>query len=276
VLTAKFLLAAAFTILTAGCGSSVPRLDVISKNVTLENMIRDAPVIIIGEPKSGELIGPIRDGRCLIKTTTTIENVLRGQIPGQTADFYFYTNCNGAWMRGWRLPQPHGRYVFFLMWDHGVLRSLRDFRKTAVEVTSGRHKDLPLSSEKLLEERLAVLLLTPGDDLNPALFSSGLLMADGFSGTLGRWRTVKMLKALRTNPIRAVRIGACEELTLNYMGQDECWNTLDVGDGSDLRYHHGSLSHRSGERHTGITSRRLKILTNGGRRQVSDSPKPSC
>jgi hypothetical protein len=163
-------------------------------------------------------------------------------MSGQTADFYFYMAYGGGLTGDWNLLQSHHRYVFFLMWDRGVLRAVRDFWRTSVEATSGRHRDLPLSSDKPLEERIAVLLLTPGVDLNPTRFSCGLLRASGFSRRLGQWRTVKLLKELLTNPNRAVRIGACEELTLNYMGQDECWNTLDVGDGSDLRYHHGVIA----------------------------------
>ena len=48
-----------------------------------------------------------------------------------------------------------------------------------------------------------------------------------------------MLKALLHDERRTVRIGACEELTLAYWGQDECWNTLDAGDGGDLRCNYG-------------------------------------
>ena len=59
--------------------------------------------------------------------------------------------------------------------------------------------------------------------------------------TLGLWRTVKMLRDLLASPYRAVRVGACEEITLSYTNQDACWNTLDVGDGSDLRWHFGII-----------------------------------
>jgi hypothetical protein len=103
VLTAKFLVAAAFVMLTAGCGPSIPGLDVLSKKFTMD-MMRDAPVVIIGEPKSGELVA-VRDHRCLLKYMTTIENVLRGEISGQTADFYVYKACDGAPMRGCETPQ---------------------------------------------------------------------------------------------------------------------------------------------------------------------------
>jgi len=127
--------------------------------------------------------------------------------------------------------------------DQGVLRAFEDQRRTNIRVTSGKHNSLPLSEDTPLPERITAMLLIPGDDLNPSQFSSGLLHAYSFvQRNLGAWRTANMIKSLLTNPNRAIRVGACEELTLSFTGQDQCWDTLDIGDGTDLRYHHGVIS----------------------------------
>jgi hypothetical protein len=138
--------------------------------------------------------------------------------------------------------QLENRYVFFLMRDRGVIRAVRDYWRTNILVHSGRHKALPFTSDVSLQERIAVLLFSPGDDLNASWFSHGLSDASGFAyWPLGPWQTANALKALLSNPNPTIRVGACEELTLDFVGQDGCWNTLDIGDGNHLRYHAGGM-----------------------------------
>ena len=221
------------------------KLPLILRNTSsVDDMIREAPIIVIGKVVSEHWTGPLMNQHWQrMEVKVAVENVIRGDVNDDsilTFYFNFYAfatiRSNANWL------YVDGRYVLFLMKDRGVLRAVEDERQTNIGVPSGRHRDLPLSSERPLAERIGVLLLTPGEDINPPSFSNGLLHAEPYTRQhLGRWRTAKMLRVLLASPYRAVRVGACEELSLGFVNQDSCWNTIDVGDGSDFRWHYGII-----------------------------------
>jgi hypothetical protein len=240
------LVFATLTLLLDGCWKPTPRLGLIlTKNYTVEDMIRNAEIIVIGKVESQKLIGPIVEGYRLVKVGITVENAIQGTVtPTQPLTFYFYWPYLYGTSGDVNSLQDEHRYVFFLKRDNGVLRAVWDLMRSNIIVSSGRHNVLPLPEDRPLTERISVMLLTPGDDLNPGLFSNGLLRSTPLASFyIGSWRTANLLRSLLRSPDRAVRVGACEELSLQFL-QDSCWNDLDIGDGSDLRYHHGIITPR--------------------------------
>jgi hypothetical protein len=173
----------------------------------------------------------------------TVENVIRGNIATtEPLTFYFYWPYLLGTSGDVNSLREDWRYVFFLKRDQGVLRAVWDLMRSNIIVGSGRHNSLPLTEAHPLTERIAVMLLTQGDDVNPERFSNGLLRSTPFAAYyLGRWHTAKLLRSLLQSPEHAVRVGACEELTLSFL-QSSCWADLPAMDGSDLRYHYGVIT----------------------------------
>lgn len=228
-------------VLASGCAGPA-HLDLVSKDGTTdEEMIRDAPVIIIGKVTHQRAIGPIRNSCRLVRVVTSVENTIKGQVPSNTVTFYFYSPWLGA-SGDWNSLQNDKRYIFFLIWQNGVLRAIRDVPRSNIRVYSGKHQTLPVTADDHLPERIAMVLFMPGEELDPDEFSVGLLHATSHGWLyLGRWQTAVLLNGLLRNEHRAVRIGACEELTLGYNGIDGCWNSIDFGDGSLLRSRYGVI-----------------------------------
>ena len=242
--TTTLLLGVVLSMSEVGSQTIAFRLPLILRNnSSVADMIRDAPIIIIGKIVSEHWIGPIMNRHWQrMEVKVAVESVIRGDVNDSIVTFYFNFFAFAVIRSNGNNLYVDGRYVLFLMHDRGVLRAVVDERQSSIAVPSGRHRDLPLTSNRPLAERIGALLLTPGEGINPSSFSTGLLGAEHYARLhLGPWRTVKMLRALLASPYRAVRVGACEEITLSYPNQDACWNTIDVGDGSDFRWHFGII-----------------------------------
>jgi hypothetical protein len=174
---------------------------------------RQAKVIVVGRVLSVET-GPGR----LMRARVTVENVLEGEQSEGPAEVYGYLDK--------RAIVPRERYVFFLLREHGVLRTVWDYRPSAIAVASGLHRAVPLP-ERTAAERVSALLLTPGDGMNTTEFTRDIATAVAFSIThIGRWQTAKFLKQLAADARPAVGESACRQLTAWYWGQDACWDQL--------------------------------------------------
>jgi hypothetical protein len=93
----KILAVATLMLFMNGYGPSAPRLDFVWKDhLTDEDMIQHAPIVIIGEVRSEQFVGRVRDGCRLVRVTTTVENVIRGDVNGPNLEFYFYSPYYGA------------------------------------------------------------------------------------------------------------------------------------------------------------------------------------
>ena len=160
-----------------GSRGSTPNLEFSENDAATDaDMIHDAPVIIIGQAVVQEGVGPVRESRRLIRVVSTVENVIRGRVDHDRITF------NSPWLAAttgdWNSREDKKRYIFFLRSDKGVLRAVRDYWRTNVQVYSGRHAAFPLTERESLTARLALLLFTPGQDVNPDEFSVGLLHAN--------------------------------------------------------------------------------------------------
>ncbi len=148
------ILATISVMLIGSCGST-PNLE-FSENgsATDADMIRNAPVIIIGQVVVQEGVGPVRESRRLIRVVSTVENVIRGRVDHDRITFYFYSPWLGATTGDWNSLEDKKRYIFFLRSDKGVLRAVRDYWRTNVRVYSGMHSALPLTERGRLPHDL--------------------------------------------------------------------------------------------------------------------------
>ena len=204
-------------LLASGC-ARWPAIEYSGATAASEETLRDSPVVLIGQVTALRRGPANTNGRHLVRVTLSVENILRGDVPAGAADIYL-SMSPAAEDNSVDLNE---RYVFFLTRDGGTLRGRR-----SLHVASGRHAGLP-SSDAPAAERLAVILLTPGDELNPARFVRSMPESVEFAlAQLGRWRTAGLLQALGGDPRGEIRLGACEALTREYWGQDACWSELD-------------------------------------------------
>ena len=208
----------------------------LNSGMTWDRMLGEAQIVIVAMVERQEFAGPLfaRPGERLplwrmIKIIARPENVLWGKWSGSRLEFYLYMWGGGDW----NVVEPGHRYVFFLMRERGALRAVRDYWRSSLEISSGFHDELP--RRRLVSEEIAELLLTPGEKMHSRYFSFRLPEAQAAAAAwTGRWRTAKLLRALMHNKYRVVRIAACEQLTIAYWGQDDCWDSLAVGNGADL------------------------------------------
>ena len=238
------LVVASLALLTTSCREPAPKLRLLLPSDDARgDMFRSAEIIVVGKVQSLNFVGPVVQSYRLIKVEVTVENVLQGAVStAQPLIFYFYSVYLLGSSGDMNRLRDDRRYVFFLNRENGVLRAVWDVMRSNIIVSSGKHKALPLSDKEPLSERIAVMLFTPGDDMNTIQFSDGLLRATGYTFVpIGTWRTAKLLTSLLQSSERAVRVGACEELTLDFL-QNSCWGNLDVAYGADLRYHYGVIT----------------------------------
>jgi hypothetical protein len=156
-----------------------PKLDFRWRHdMTFTQMIEASSMIIVGQVQSlqyaGESIQAVDDtghrGRWqLVRVRTTVERLLKGAADHRLVYFYFYVSL-GPTSGDWNALHAGDRCVFFLVTEHGILRSIRDHWRSCIEIGTGRHSKLPLTEENNIEERIGALLLTPGDDLVPERF----------------------------------------------------------------------------------------------------------
>jgi len=193
------LVIALLALLTTSCTETAPKLRLLlPPNDARGDMFRSAEIIVVGKVRSMTFVGPIVQSYRLIKVCVTVENVLQGAAStAQPLTFYFYSlYLLGSSGDVNRLREDH-RYVLFLKRESDVLRAIWDVMRSNIIVSSGKHNTLPLSDQEPLSERIAVMLLTPGEDMNPIQFSDGLLRATGFTFVpIGTWRTAKLLISL--------------------------------------------------------------------------------
>jgi hypothetical protein len=170
------------------------------------------------------------------------ENSLNGGLTGRELRFFYF--ADGKYPDSKPNPsdkrlfqaEPGSRYLFFLKYERGVLRSIGDVGNYSVLVTTGVHPE-GWAKETDVGTLISEILLSPGNGANPGLMVKKLHEY--------RWRadywgsrplTVRLLRHLTTLP-EPLRAAACGELVANYMGQDDCLRTIaaDPNESPELR-----------------------------------------
>lgn len=194
-----------------------------------DEMINASSLILVGRVSSLTFVGNIRHAQDdqgqsgdwrLTKVETKVEKVLKGATEHSSIHFYFYTTTGGT-SGDWNALAIGSRYVFFLSEQNGVLRAVRDYWRSSIEVGSGRHDSLPWKDRLSVQQHIAILLLTPGANLKPKTFQFTLMRAVPLAREwLGPCRTVRLLRKLSTYPDQTVQGAARNQLDLQFKNEN--------------------------------------------------------
>ena len=194
-----------------GCART-PQLELRYPSAQVDRFA-DAPVVVCGVVQAVEFVGPEvsltdRQGERwdhwqLMRARATVENVLRGQVPGDTISFYYYLYRGGV-TGNWNSLDEGRRYLFLLDRERGVLRAAIDHWRTGWAIQSGRHADPP--QDQSVAETFALWRLTPGSEVNERHFAQSLREASATGQWyLGRVRTLRLLHELTEHESALVR-----------------------------------------------------------------------
>ena len=187
-----------------------------------DQMLAASSVVLVGKIQSIEFVGAIVNGTDdhgysgawqFMKASVTIENLLKGSVPGRVASFCFYTT-SGPTMGDTNNIKIGDRYVLFLVSDAGVLRAVRDLWRSGIEVGTGSHA-LGLEPSGSIQETISTLLLTAGADLNPKTFERAIIRSVPFADEwLDHCRVTRLLTVLTQFPNAVVQNAASEQLAI--------------------------------------------------------------
>jgi hypothetical protein len=117
-------------------------------------------------------------------------------------------------MGDWNSLHVGDRCVFFLIREDGRLRAVRDFWRSSIEVGTGRPTSTMPGNDVEIEERIAILLLTPGYGLEPRRLARVIFRAVPFADEwIGECRTTALLQNLLKFPGRVVQDAARSQLS---------------------------------------------------------------
>ncbi len=206
-----------------------------------------APLILAGRVMANRSVGPIKPSRrfptvpvALREVDLEVEIVLRSHlthkpVPSRT-NIYYYSQEVAPGMEGNPFHKllyeavPGRRYVFFLLCERGLLRSIGDVGQYSIEIRSGRHSAEEINrhcgGSPSLSCQLPWLLLTPGEDMDARHFAAGLSQARVFADMVGsRKRTLGLLEKLPGSDLH-VDAESCHELVRMYYGKWRCLERL--------------------------------------------------
>jgi hypothetical protein len=198
----------------ASC-SRGPRI--LDRHLTDNELVEQAPIIVVGRieklewllnerQRHGAESGPDVSRRPLywhrVNVRMTVENVLRGDLMGSSVEYVYWLPLS-AKVGEWNSLMERARYVHFLRREGPQLRAFVDFWPSAIRVTTGRHQSIPQAGG--LQQRIARMLLEPGEDFDVTRFNIVYALRDG--GRLVGWSAA--LALARTGDPR-IRLQACE------------------------------------------------------------------
>jgi hypothetical protein len=202
-----------------------------------------APIVVVAAVLKNEPVGlPVQAQRYiglmlqLHRVSCRLENLIKGDPPHAEFDFFYFADPevaqsvpNPKYNRAHMFrAEPGDRYIFFLLRQREMLRSVGDVGSFSVRVDSGRHPQRPELTAGRPEDTgevgriISDILLTPGQDLDPQGFAMAIPNARKWSIAFGsQLHTVDLLKGLLTLPV-PIRTAACDELAQHYPSQYGC------------------------------------------------------
>lgn len=170
-----------------------------------------------------------KDGKYwrVLRREVRIENVVKGSESRKRVDVY-EIHWTGASMGDWNSTQTNERDLFLVRLENRRYHVVRDWWRSIFPISSGSHIRLPLDDSKPFWERVGLMTWWPQPDRSKA-FEYPIRKDPG--GSLGRWRTAKILRGLLRHTDSSLRLFACGELISWGLDQDECWETLPAADG---------------------------------------------
>jgi hypothetical protein len=182
------------------------------------------PIIVVGKILSATDVGASHPSKWypddtiqLHRVRVKIENVLRGDVTGDIAVYYFASvgpiggparlgmfNQAGRWHIG-------DREMFFLRWDSGVLRTICDaYAACVISVFSGAHPEFRVAPGRPISHAIIDLLLTRGEGCNDDQMVRAIERSD--AEHFSKEYTIKKLEELATTETPEVRAKAREWL----------------------------------------------------------------
>ena len=169
----------------------------------------------------------------LAKVEADVENVIQGTLAKGPVWFYFFTSTVPKFTTWF---ETNKRYVVFLRLEGNVMRTMSDITGAHFEILSGRHAELPHTSEPGADkagEAIAFAALTPSED-----------HAAAFANSLGRTHSkvvhfakpafvARLLRNLLNNPGGEIRERACYTLSSAYQYRDPCLQAMEASPDSD-------------------------------------------
>jgi hypothetical protein len=156
------------------------------------------------------------------------ESVIRGMVkPGEITVHYWaadiYTNAHSL-----NRPMVGERALHYLVTEKEGFRYVTDVIRSTTLVNSGYHRVSTSQGDAGVQVKIARILLTPGDEFDPADFIAGLTTAVQRSLELvGFMETLPLMQALLQNPNAIVAEGACKEMYQQpFFGQESCIDKL--------------------------------------------------
>jgi hypothetical protein len=160
--------------------------DIDFRHLTDAELVRQSPVILVGKVQKLQWFTHERvrhgeeNGIALywfpIDVGVSVENVLRGGVNTSSVTYTYWIGDRGT-SGEWNSLMEGARYVHFLRRVHGEFRALVDFWPSAIRVTTGHHATI--SNNPDMRERIARLVLEPGDDFDPQRFNGPRALRDG-------------------------------------------------------------------------------------------------
>ncbi|MBI4473447.1 MAG: hypothetical protein HY646_12320 [Acidobacteria bacterium] len=217
----------------AGCQAKeeLPDLKYRIRESNLAQLRKDSELIVLGQTATVEYLGAIRNFENppravrLQKVTLFVEYVLNGNAT-ESLVFYRYAPVPSDLVK---VPTPDRifpleRSIFFLVHEGRFLRSAVDVTNSRVPIVSsidlrgsGVPRNLPV------EEQIAYLILTPGDDVDEEAFINRLrLNTSMIVEMMGLSRTLPFIKSLLKGPSEGISANACLILATYFWGHNEC------------------------------------------------------
>jgi len=229
----------------SGCQRTPPLTDTLGSAVDYlhsrgkATALKIAPIVIVGVVEENRIVRRhVEAARYpdvyldLHKVRCRRENTLKGGLTGPEVEFYYFADGrypstpNPTYKRLFNAT-PRSRYLFFLKWERGVLRSIGDVGEYSFLIATGAHEEVPTEYADI-GRRLAEILLTPGvgadlDRLSePMLLTETTDIADSWGS---RPYTVELLRRLLSHGY-PIRTAVCGRLVTGYYGQDDCLEAI--------------------------------------------------
>jgi hypothetical protein len=197
----------------------------------------------------------------LVKVRLSVEQVIRGSAESSEVTAYYWAPEVFANGRALHLPKQRERAVHYLVTDQGVLRYVADVMRSTTPVFTGYHREPPSAIGSGDEEKIAALLLTPGEGMDVATFTMNLSTAVGdslrFVGFVG---TLPLLESLSGSPVWDVKWAACVEFYYSgFEGHDGCIDR--IAPKAIAHGRHAELSKLEGQRAAAAAQFRHRFLS---------------
>ena len=205
--------------------SPLPHLEVHPSQISIPEQIDRAKLIVMGVIEDDSPIRIYkRENSVLCAMRIRVEGVLEGQYNKEELTFYYYMPAGPYSSPPLNMPNtPGDRGVFYLVSEKGVLRATTDWYLSHTLLQTGRHDISPAINKAEIREKVASLLLVPGDEADYDGFlyriDDNVFLA---LELVPHTRVIEILQSLVRHPDPEVRGKACLILAKPLFNENGC------------------------------------------------------